>query len=304
MPIDNEATIGVNRADGTAKLERDAFSRFASFFGAAAPVLDDFALEPVALVVPYARLLSGRPGGIDTTKRIVRLLAERHGVVPQAFPDIRLTAEQLRGVKLAIVPTPEMLDENAARALLEASQAGTKVLITGPVEGDSYGRTTPSLQGLGVLGESRPVALHETTPWGAAPGRMAWVTFENLAQHWLRRGTKASPVALAGSMWHEPLPLDFARETEPLGALLAAALKAAAVATHPAEGGVAARVLVAPKAVLAVCVNETPSAARRRITVEGRSVDIPVAAFRSRLVLFERGTGKVLAATPGEEIVQ
>jgi hypothetical protein len=302
QPIDNEATIGFNRPDGTAKLEMDAVGNFAAFFAAAAPLLDDFAPEPVALVVPYARLFSGRSGGIDHTKRLVRLLAERHGVVPQALPDIRLTAEQLRGVKLAIVAAPEMLDEDAARALLEASKTGTKVLVTGPVEGDSYGRTTPSLQPLGVLGEGRPVALHEATPWGAAPGKTGWVTFENLAQHWLRRGTKTSPLALAGNVWHEPLPLDFARETEPLDALLAAALKAAGVATHPAGDGVAARVLVAPKSVLVVCVNETPSPARRRVVVEGRPVDIPVEALRSRLVIFEKGTGKVIAATPGAKV--
>jgi hypothetical protein len=70
-----------------------------------------------------------------------------------------------------------------------------------------------------------------------------------LRRRWLRRGTKASPVALIGSVWHEPLPLDFAREAEPLDALLAAALKAAAVPTHPAGDGVVARVLLAPKAV-------------------------------------------------------
>jgi hypothetical protein len=146
------------------------------------------------------------------------------------------------------------------------------------------------------------VALHESTTWGAVPGKPQWVTFENLAQHWLRRGTEASPVALTGNVWHEPLPLDFARETEPLDALLAAALKAAGVPTHPAADGVSARVLLAPKSVLVVCVNETPSAARRRVLVEGRAVDIPVEALRSRLVLFERGTGKVVAATAGERV--
>ena len=97
QPIDNEATIGVNRPDGTAKLERDAFRRLRGVLPAAAPFLDDFAPEPVALVVPYARLFSGRPGGIDHTKRLVRLLAERHGVVPQALPDIRLTRGSAEG---------------------------------------------------------------------------------------------------------------------------------------------------------------------------------------------------------------
>jgi len=155
------------------------------------------------------------------------------------------------------------------------------VLITGPVEGDSYWRATPSLQALGVLDDSRPVALHETTGWGAAPGQAQGLTFENLAQQWLRRGTKVSPAALNGNVWYEPLPLDFACETEPLDALLAAALKAAGVPTHPAGHGVGAR---------------------RRVVVEGRPVEIPVEASRSRLVLFERGTEKVLAATPGEPV--
>ena len=175
VPADRQRGHDRRQPAGRDREARDGTSSrdFAAFFEAAAPLLDDFAAEPVALVVPYARLFSGRPGGIDHTKRLVRLLTERHGVVPQALPDIRLTAEQLQGVKLAIVPAPEMLDEDAARALLEASRTGTKVLITGPVEGDSYGRATPSLQALGVLGDARPVALHETTAWGAAPGKTA-----------------------------------------------------------------------------------------------------------------------------------
>ncbi len=178
------------------------------------------------------------------------------------------------------------------------------MLVLGHIEGDSYGRATPSLQALGVLGEGRPVALRETTPWAAPSGGRQWVTFENLAQHWLRARAGASPAALTGAVWHEPLPLDFARETEPLDALLTASLKAAGVLTHPSEGGVAARLLVAPKAVLAVCVNETPQATRRRVVVEGRPIEIPVGSLRSRLVLFERGTGKVLASTSGDPVAR
>jgi hypothetical protein len=51
-----------------------------------------------------------------------------------------------------------------------------------------------------------------------------------------------------------------------------------------------------------VCVNETPVDARRRLRVEGHLVEIPVAAQRSRMVLFARGTGKVLVATAGEPV--
>ena len=302
MPIDNESTIGVNRPDGTAKLERDAFSRFASFFEAAAPYLDDFAPEPVALVVPYARLFSGRPGGIDHTKRLVRLLAERHGVVPQALPDVRLTAEQLRGVKLAFVPTPEMLDEDAARALLEASKAGTKVLITGPVEGDSYGRATPSLAGPGRPRREPAGGPPRDDGWGAArrPGGVGDVREPRPAL--AAAGDEGQPDRtrrhrLARAAAPRLRPRDGAARR-----LVVRSAEGGRGRHAPGAGRVAARVLVAPKAVLVACVNETAAPARRRVLVEGRPVEIPVEAFRSRLVLFERGTGRAPAATPGEVI--
>jgi hypothetical protein len=301
QPEDNEATIGFNRPDGTAKPERDVAGRFARFFAEAAPFLDDFEPDPVVLVIPHSRLFAGRPAGVDATKRVVRLLGERYGVVPTALSELRLSAERLRAARLVIVPTPEMVTEDAARALLEASRRGTKVLVTGEVEGDPYGRPTPSLEALGLLAEGWPVTLHEPTGWGVPPGGRAWVTFDSLATQWLKRAPGES-VRLDGNVWHEPLPLELAVETEPLVALLGAALEAAGVATNPAPAGVAARLLVAPRGVLAVCVNETPVDARRRMRVEGRAVDIPVPAQRSRLLLFERGTGRVLVATPGEPV--
>jgi len=80
-------------------------------------------------------------------------------------------------------------------------------------------------------------------------------------------------------------------------------LKAAGIATHPTDTRVVARVLEAPRAFLAVCVNETAEDATRRVTIEGKALDIPVLSGRARLVLVERGTGKVLVATPGAPVM-
>jgi hypothetical protein len=146
------------------------------------------------------------------------------------------------------------------------------------------------------VGESRPLVQHERTAWG-------WATFDGQASERLRRGVGDEPTARAGLVWHEPVPLEYAREPEPRAAFLAAVRKAADVATHPSDTHVAARVLVAPKASLVVGVNETTEDALRRVKVEGRSVGIPVPAGRTRLALFEHGTGRVLAATPGAAIV-
>ena len=297
QPIDNESVIGLFRPDGTAKLELRAMRELGEFAAAAAPWLDDFEPDPVVMVIPHARLFSGRPGELEATRRVVRLLAERYGVVPTAISDQRLTAERLAGARLVLVPAPEVIEEPAARALLAASRAGALVLITGAVEGDPYGRVGESLAELGVVDPGRPVAQHEPTRWGGG-----WATFDGNAGTWLRRSERDEPGAPRGRVWHEPLPLELAREPEPLAELLGAALGAAGVPAHPSDARVAARVLTAPRAHLVVAVNETPRDAGRRVRVDGRHLDVPVLAGRSRLVLVERGTGRILAATPGPPI--
>jgi hypothetical protein len=293
QPIDNESVIGVFRPDGTAKAELRALTDAAAFFEQAAPWLDDFEADPLILVIPHARLFAARPGDLEGTKRVVRLLAECYGVVPTALSDQRLSAARLAAARLVIVPSPELLDEPAAGALLSAANAGARVLVTGAVEGDAYGRRGRALEALGVLAPSRPLAQHEPTPWGEG-----WATFDGLLGERLR--ASSARFDASAQVWHEPLPLEFAREPGPLANLLGAALKAAGIPARPSEDRVVARVLRAPRALLVVCINETAVAARHRVSIEGKTRVIPVPAGRARLVLFERGSGRVLVTTPGE----
>lgn len=295
QPIDNESVIGLFRPDGTAKPELRALTESAAFFREAARHLDDFEPDSVVMVIPHARMFLGRPGGIDATKAVVRVLAERFGVVPTALSDLRLTAERLRGAKLILVPAAEVLDERAAAALLEASRAGSRLLVTGPIEGDSYGLETPSLQALGVLGPARPLAFHEATRW--SPDGFA--RFEGLLTENARRSLKPELAAFGGSVWHEPLPLELARDREPLARLLEAALAAAGIATSPSPIPVAARVLLGPRAALVVCVNETAEDTTRRVRVDDVALEVPVKAYGARLALVERRSGRVIVATPG-----
>ena len=305
QPIDNESVIGFLRPDGTAKTELRVIPDFARFFAAAAPWLDDFEPDEVVAVIPHSRLFMGRAGGVEGFKRLVRIMAERWGVVPIGLSELRLTPERLANAKLVILPSPLVLEGSAAEALAAAARAGTKVLVTGVVTGDPYGATTPALVELGIADPGRPVELRERT--GGAGGG-AWATFDQDARELLRRSEAPALDRLdagggtgpGGNVWHEPLPLEFAREEEPLAALLGAALEAAGVEIYPSEERVAGRLLYAPRAVLAMVVNEGAEDARRRLTVDGRAVEIPVPAGRSRLVLFERGTGRVIAATAGE----
>jgi hypothetical protein len=313
QPIDNEAVIGLFRPDGTAKPEMQVLADFAAFFKTAVPWLDDYEPDPVVVVLPHSRLFAGRPGAMDAVKATVRVLAERFGVVPTALSEFRLTPERLRGAKLIVVPVPETLEDSAARALLEASRAGAKVLISGAVEGTPYGEITDALQSLGVTGPSVPVALRELVSEGrsflgtqppAPPGGTppTWVTFDAGKSQYLKRANFIALREAAANVWHEPLPLEFAREEEPLVALLGRLLQSAGMPKTASREPVATRVLTAPRALLVVMVNETSADIEKAVLVEGRRVTIAVQAGRSRLVLVERTTGRVLAATPGPQV--
>ncbi|MBX3233456.1 MAG: hypothetical protein KIT84_37795 [Labilithrix sp.] len=301
MPIDEETTIGLFRPDGTAKPELDAMARFAKFFAQAAPFIEDFEPDPVVLVVPHARAFLGLPGQIDATKPVVRVLAERFGIAPSAMSDLRLAASKLEGVKLVIVPNATVLDEPAAKVLLDASRAGTKVLFTGAIEGDSYGRRAPSLDALGLLVPTRPVAMHEKTAWSPSGS----VAFEELAQEKVLRADVPSLGKLTGNVWHEPLPLELTRDREALVRLLRAALEGARVpaafagsASGSSEAGVAGRVLLASKHALAVLVNERPEAAKRTLLVDGKRVEMTVGARGSSLAIVDRAAGHVVVTMP------
>jgi hypothetical protein len=300
QPIDNESVIGLIRPDGTAKPELSALTQSAAFFAQAAPLLDDFEPDPVILLIPHARQFLGRPHGIDATKAVVRALAERFGVVPTALSDLIVTERHLASARLVIVPSAEVLDRAAAEALLAAVRKGTKVLVTGAIEGDSYGEAPTALRELGLLGPSRALALHERSRWSPEGP----LTFEGLLTENIKRSLLPELATFEGNVWHEPLPIELARQREPLVRLLGAALEAAQVPVHPSSVPVAARVLLAVRAALVVCVNETPEDTRRRVRVDAASLDVPVRAYGARLCLVERNTGKVLVATAGEAITR
>jgi hypothetical protein len=298
QPIDNESVIGLFRPDGSAKPELQALMDAAEFFDGTAAYLDDFQPDPVVMVIPHARLFLGRPGGLDATKAVVRVLAERFGVVPTALSDLRLTTERVRGARLILVPSAEVLDETAARPLLEAVEAGSRLLVTGAIEGDSYGMPAPSLRALNLLGPSRPLAFHEESRWSPT----GWVSFEGLLIENVRRSLGPGLESFSGRVWHEPLPIELAREREPLVRLLGAALDAARIETHVSDVPLVARVLLAPKAAFVVCVNETAADAVRAVSVDGVTLEVPVRAHGARMALVERPGGGVIRVTPGAPV--
>ncbi|MDR2697429.1 MAG: glycoside hydrolase family 5 protein [Holophagales bacterium] len=288
MDNDNEVVIGLIRPDGTAKPEYDVIRSFGSFASVAAPYLDDWNRDDVAVLIPHRRMWLGRPRGDEGVRRIVKLLADRFGVVGRLVSDQTCGAGDLDGVKLLIVPTSESIDPDTESAIQNFRDSGGLVVVLGPVEGDFAGRPLSTLSGL--LGQ-RPLAILENTRWG-------WATFDQTLSQSLRAGTSVfEPDAPQSSnLWHEGLPLDYAREEEPLVSLLGLALKAAGIQAGYQDHPATSRILKNNKTHLVGVVNESSREARREFAGGNYRVDLKAMSGRSALCLIDSITGKILAS--------
>lgn len=120
----------------------------------------------------------------------------------------------------------------------------------------------------------------------------------------IERSLKPEATGFVANVWHEPLPLELARQREPLVRLLDAVLAAAGVPTDPASTPIASRVLYAPRAALLVIVNEMAEDTVRRVRVDGVPFDVPVRALGARMALIDRQTGQLVTATRGAAIAR
>lgn len=302
---DNEVSIGLTRADGTMKIETEVLTRFADFFKKAEPYLHDYPTDPIVIVIPNSNFFTGMQHAYDGAKRLVRVLGEDFGIVPSIRSEYKLTRDRLKGVKLVIVPDPVMICDSAATELYMASRNGTKVLFTGAVVGNQYGKVTPDFKLLGLDPDSAPVTRYEPTNWGKrGNGNENFVTFGSGKSEYLLKSLSPPLDTLRGNILDEPLPLELAKQMEPLKAMLAAVMKYSGIKPHLFTTPVASRVLETGNSALIVCVNESSTSLSRDFAVGKYRYEIPISAGRARLVLIDRTNGKIMIATEGRPIVK
>src|ERR1043165_2199275 len=76
MPSDNEAAIGLFRADGTAKPEFDVVRKYSKFFAANAHFMEGRKDPDIVMIIPHTNLYSPRPTADEATRTCVRELAK------------------------------------------------------------------------------------------------------------------------------------------------------------------------------------------------------------------------------------
>jgi len=136
MPSDNEAAIGLLRADGTAKPELEALRGIAAFAADAARHLVGRESEPVLMVVPHAVMFSTRDTATDATKRAVRALVYGCRVGVAAVSEYALVTT-FSPPRLVVVPAAALQAPRAQDTLASWERNGTAV-VTGPPDEARY----------------------------------------------------------------------------------------------------------------------------------------------------------------------
>jgi hypothetical protein len=260
MPSDNEAAIGLLRADGTAKPELAAFEGMAAFAAQARRHLVGREEERVLLVVPHANMFSTGNTATDATKRAVRGMQYGCRMGLSAVSEFAVTPE-MRVPRLALVPSPGTLSEKAWDAVEAWARRGSVVLVTGPLER------------LGRLGSRKAVG-----PSGAV--RIP-----------LGRG------ALLWSARSVELDKDDTATVELYRWALGRARLAPAFTVAGADASVLVHAAEYHHAVLFTLVSESPRSSVVRLRRRGarRDLEVTLPGERAALLLVNRLDGRVIA---------
>ena len=290
MDSDNEAAIGLKRADGSVKPEHEVLANAAAFIRRNRTRLDGYLAPDVALVVPTAEQLSPRSLSSLATRATVRAFYEELGIPLRAVADHR-AARDLGQPRVILLPACRSISDAGWQAIVAAVDKGATLVCSGWFETDDAGLPA---ERLGV--PARPLSMSEDAI--SLEGRSAgafrfggtipesWFAADLPGPRRLSRG--------AGAILHHPLPIEWADPTPLLSAFYGAAMTGSGVTPRlTLEGGPKPGLVVVSVPFrdvwLLVAVNEASRARNvvaRRPGIAGR-VTFDVPAGRSRMAMVD-----------------
>lgn len=295
MPIDNESVIGFFRPDGTAKIEIESLFKYVKFFNTAQNYIDDYQPSEIIIVIPHTKIFAGRKYGDLSTKRLVRTITDHFSVTPSLISEYKLIPERLSKAKLVIVPSAEFINDEAAKILYDISQKGTEVLFTGSLEGNSYGDISENILKLGLVNNSVPVSLFEKH-FCPNNNKETIVTFDNQQSEFIKKSA-AEKIYSINNIYHEPLPLELAREKEPLIKLLKYIFDISNVKYQFGETPISTNLLEMKDHFLVVLVNESSTNINKNLKIDNFSSNVLIKTGQSKLLLIDKQTGTIISET-------
>lgn len=216
MTNENENSIGLVRADGSAKPELHTMVEF----GRLVQALDGRLLEApsspdVWVVIPYAQWFTRPNLGRLATQQAVRVLGYDLGIIPQLVGEHQLwtlntASQQPRAI---IVPALQLLDPHAWEYLLTYVQAGGKLLVSGVITRDThYLPIEPGLVHLPT--DSQPVPVSHYEELEDVNGQTYQVIFGDEKMSYVRKAHNQVHTVTygAGTFTWSGLPLELAND--------------------------------------------------------------------------------------------
>jgi hypothetical protein len=162
MTESNETPIGAVRPDATEKPEATVLRDFATFAKSAQAHLHDPQQPPVAIVTSQAAQFSVLGDlQLQAQRNAVRALTYYARLTSYAVAENQL--DKLGNPRLVILPSPQALTENAWRLLLQYTNAGGNLLITGPLDRDEHWQSVARMAGLKIDAQTEPLVYHNAT---------------------------------------------------------------------------------------------------------------------------------------------
>lgn len=305
MKSDNEAAIGLYRADGTAKPELHVVTEYARFFAAQKHLMEGKQGEGVVMVIPHSNMFSTRNSASEATRRCVRTMYYRCNVPMRAVSEYRL--HLLEDVpQLLLLPSARVLTDQAFARLIEIVEKGAVLLLTGAIDADEHWLARPRLKQLGIDASTRPVAQEESIVIGRKEFRLSYRgdKLQRIEKSVVDGGDMPAVTIIRrgkGKILLSPLPVESSDTPETITALYRFALKEAGVVAACEVEQQNPSVLIAPtvfnEAVLYTLVSECDRDTEVKWTHRDSNspLSIMVRAQRSSLIFVSRKTGKVLA---------
>jgi hypothetical protein len=141
MDNDNENSIGLVRADGSAKPELEVMLEIGRLMQALQPQLSEPESVPeVWLVVPYSQWFLRSDLVLEVTRRAIRVLGYDLGIIPQVVGEHQLSAalQTNHRPRCLIVPGLQTFSEEGWQALSAYVERGATLFVSGVVTRDTH----------------------------------------------------------------------------------------------------------------------------------------------------------------------
>jgi hypothetical protein len=263
MLSENEAAIGLLRADGSAKPEFRTWRRMARFIAGCATHMHGIRTDDVIMVIPHSRMFMPRNSAIESTRRCVRAMWYDCHVPMSAVSEYHLE-RVVKAPKLLVLPSAQALTDEAWSHMVHLARSGSVVLVTGPVVHDAYGRVTDRFSALGLPGGTAPVSQVERLEMDTGIMRMV---FRGEKQQRVLKSAHGKavcklqwvPLEKGGILW-SPVPVELSDVMENTVTLYKAALARAGVkpafTVAPDSGDILVSRRSYDDAILYICVSE------------------------------------------------